>query len=329
MAAYPNENSSTFIPFYHAPKDSDKTTQTLCNREHTWPKSRGGSLIETDPLVIRPTLTSDNSARGNNFYGNEKGNEWDPASCGYEVARGESARIILYAAARYSAKGLSLSSNPGDSTGLKTMGTLKTLLKWNLQYLPTEFEKTVNDRYAAAGYARNPFIDHPEYANFIWDDNGMRTTPYQTGAVVSQTSSQSASSSVTSSSATEVPNEGIVLLPNQFPTSYPNSPTVKNISGLDLTIYYVGYFEQSIQLKSREGYLYNMTSLGGFTKLTITLASNTSASPSVKLGTQQNPTAVATPIITDNVYVYDISTSPFFRIDAGSGVTRLGSIQIQ
>lgn len=176
-AAYPNENSSTFIPFYHEAKSSEQTTTGNCNREHTWPDSRGGGSIETDPLVIRPTLNADNSSRGNNFYGNTKSNEWDPASCGYEGARGESARIILYAACRYYSLGLSLSNNPSDATSAKTMGTLKTLLEWNSTYQPTDFERTVNERYYKMGYARNPFVDHPEYANFIWDNNGLRTTP--------------------------------------------------------------------------------------------------------------------------------------------------------
>ena len=68
-AAYPNANSSTFVPFYH---DSSKlATQSECNREHTWPNSRGTGTSGpgADPFIIRPTLTSENSDRGNNFYG--------------------------------------------------------------------------------------------------------------------------------------------------------------------------------------------------------------------------------------------------------------------
>ena len=181
-AAYPNANSSTFIPFYRAPNDSQKATQSECNREHTWPNSRGGGSIENDPIVIRPTLTKDNSNRGNNFYGDTASNEWDPANCGYEAARGESARVILYAVTCYrKAKGLSLSNSPSDSTSAKTMGTLKTLLEWNRKYAPSEFEKTVNDRYDSMGYARNAFVDHPEFADYIYTANGYRTTPYGDG----------------------------------------------------------------------------------------------------------------------------------------------------
>ncbi|MBP3731820.1 MAG: endonuclease [Bacilli bacterium] len=174
-AAYPNANSSTFVPFYH---DSHKTaTQSECNREHTWPNSRGTGTSGpgADPFIIRPTLTSENSDRGNNFYGTKgKANkEWDPASCGFEAARGESARVILYAATMYYREGLSLSNNPNDSTNLKTMGTLSTLLAWNTTYAPTPIEIQINNYLSSNGYGRNPFVDHPEYASYIWNNNGL------------------------------------------------------------------------------------------------------------------------------------------------------------
>ena len=172
-AAYPNENSKTFIPFYHDAAQSEVATLGQCNREHTWPKSRGGDLIEKDPLIIRQALSKENSSRGNSNYGFDG---WDPASCGFEGARGESARVILYAATRYGkAHGLTLSNNKSNS---KSMGTLKDLLAWNAQYPPTDFEKLVNNRYEKMGYARNPFVDHPSFANYIWDNEGLRTSAY-------------------------------------------------------------------------------------------------------------------------------------------------------
>ena len=172
-AAYPNANSSTFVPFYHDATVTATTSQ--CNREHTWPNSRGSgkSGPGADPFIIRPTLTSENSDRGNLFYGNTRSNEWDPASCGFEAARGESARVILYAATMYYKDGLSLSNNPSDATNLKTMGTLSTLLTWNNTYAPTPVEIQINNYLSNNGYGRNPFVDHPEYASYIWDRNGL------------------------------------------------------------------------------------------------------------------------------------------------------------
>ena len=178
-AAYPNENSSTFIPFYHEAKDSEKTTTSACNREHVWPNSRGSgkSGPGADPFIIRPTLTSENSDRGNDMYSLASEGGWDPASCGFEGARGESARVILYAAVRYSkSHGLSLTNNVGDATSNKTMGKLIRLLEWNRNYEPTAMEMQINNYLAAKGYGRNPFVDNPSFADRIWDDNGIRTS---------------------------------------------------------------------------------------------------------------------------------------------------------
>ena len=174
-AAYPNASSSTFVPFYH---DTTVTATTgQCNREHTWPNSRGSgkSGPGADPFIIRPTLTSENSDRGNLFYGTKGKDkkEWDPASCGFEAARGESARVILYAATMYYKNGLSLSNNPKDSSDLHTMGTLSTLLEWNVTYAPTPIEIQINNYLSENGYGRNPFVDHPEYASYIWNSNGL------------------------------------------------------------------------------------------------------------------------------------------------------------
>ena len=175
-AAYPNANSSTFVPFYH---DSTLiTTTSECNREHTWPNSRGSgkSGPGADPFIIRPTLKSENSDRSNYFYGTrgKSNKEWDPASCGFEAARGESARVILYAATMYyKSHGFSLSNNPQDATSLKTMGILSNLLAWNTTYAPTPIEIQVNNYLSNNGYGRNPFVDHPEYASYIWNNNGL------------------------------------------------------------------------------------------------------------------------------------------------------------
>ena len=171
-AAYPNANSSTFVPFYH--DTSRLATQSECNREHTWPNSRGTGTDGpgADPFIIRPTLTEENSSRGNKFYGTGN-SEWDPASCGFEASRGESARVILYAATMYYREGLSLSNNPSDAANLKTMGTLSTLLTWNNTYAPTPIEIQINNYLSNNGYGRNPFVDHPEYASYIWNNNGL------------------------------------------------------------------------------------------------------------------------------------------------------------
>ncbi len=171
-------NDGRFVPFYH-------TTDTLtkvgsCNREHTWPNSRGSgkSGPGADPFMIRPTLSSENNDRSNYFYGlNGKSNkEWDPASCGFTGARGESARVIFYTATKYgSSYGFSLTNNPEDSTSLKTMGRLDRMIVWNKMYPVTDMERQINDYLESQGYGRNPFVDYPELVDYIWDKNGILT----------------------------------------------------------------------------------------------------------------------------------------------------------
>mgnify|MGYP006988904297 CR=1 FL=1 len=59
-----NPESGKIIAFYRGtPADRSEM-----NREHVWPDSRGGNLIEGDPHMTRPTLSSDNNDRGNSFY---------------------------------------------------------------------------------------------------------------------------------------------------------------------------------------------------------------------------------------------------------------------
>ena len=101
-AAYPNANSSTFVPFYH---DSTLITTTSdCNREHTWPNSRGSgeSGPGADPFIIRPTLKSENSDRSNYFYGTrgKSNKEWVIMSSRfheYQVCRSDIPLTLDYA----------------------------------------------------------------------------------------------------------------------------------------------------------------------------------------------------------------------------------------
>lgn len=125
------------------------------NREHVWPNSRGGNYVERDPHMVRPTLTSDNSGRGNAFY-NESGN-YDPGEFGAYQYRGICARIIFYCAVKAQENGLNLVDKNTDSTSNKSMGKLSTLLKWNLEYDIDATEIQRNDvLYTKFKHNRNP-----------------------------------------------------------------------------------------------------------------------------------------------------------------------------
>ena len=132
------------------------------NKEHTWPDSHGGNKIESDPHVIRPTLTSENSARGNMYYAEPPNAGWDPASFNNPKYRGISARIIFYGATIGASSGLILEDvgrGQASGTGNK-MGKLGDLLKWNLAYPVDQTEIIRNETLdISLNYNRNPFID--------------------------------------------------------------------------------------------------------------------------------------------------------------------------
>ena len=164
------------VPFYR----DDHSVSSSWNKEHVWPNSRGAgeSGPGADPQMLRPTNKSDNSDRGNNVYGvaGVDANTWDPASFGYEAARGESARIIFYTATRYGkSHGLYLNEDTSYIKGkTKYMGKLSRLIEWNNAYPVTAMEKLRNERLVKLGFARNPFIDCPNLANYIWTEAGYR-----------------------------------------------------------------------------------------------------------------------------------------------------------
>ena len=279
-AAYPTSSSSTFVPFYHDASVTATTSQ--CNREHTWPDSRGSgkSGPGADPFIIRPTLISENSDRSNYFYGlrGKNNREWDPASCGFEGARGESARVILYAATMYYSNGFSLSNNPYDDTSLKTMGTLSTLLTWNNAYAPTPIEIQINDYLSDHGYGRNPFVDHPEYANYIWDSNGLigedvppDPSQFDDGLDVENTLTNLDGNEYVIASTDSSTSNSFYVMDNEAKDGYPwyikpitalvNEDKTKLIPNGDVTFKYYKFIKQSdgnyyIQSKETNNYIF-------------------------------------------------------------------------
>ena len=167
--------STNLVSFY------TKTPMTSYNKEHVWPNSRGGSAVEADIHMPRPTISSENSSRGNSFYvegRSTSNNGWDPYTAGYsEISRGESARIIFYCLVASS--NLKLSDEVNISSGgagyTSTMGKLSDMLKWNLQYSVTTYEQNRNNGAQYLQGNRNPFIDHPEYACKIWGNTNSTT----------------------------------------------------------------------------------------------------------------------------------------------------------
>ena len=156
------------------------------NREHTWPRSRGGfNSIEADETIdgknifwitgpdstrhansdahaIRAVDGPENSRRGNQFYGEYNGPEGTKGSFKGDVARG-----IFYLDIRYN--GLEVVNGFPDGQVGK-FGDLATLLEWHRNDPPDDFEMNRNNVVYAWQFNRNPFIDMPDMVEYIWGD---------------------------------------------------------------------------------------------------------------------------------------------------------------
>lgn len=169
------EGKENYITGFYS--GTDRKGGNGMNREHVWPNSRGGNLVENDIHMIRPTIKAENEGRGNSFYVEGKNSDssgWDPKAAGLkEDYRGDSARIIFYCAIANTQ--LTIVDKENDGTSNKTMGKLSDLLKWNLQYSVQERERVRNNGAQTLQGNRNPFIDNPSYACRIWGNTNSTT----------------------------------------------------------------------------------------------------------------------------------------------------------
>ncbi|GMH63542.1 hypothetical protein TrRE_jg11497, partial [Triparma retinervis] len=166
------------------------------NREHVWPKSYGVGYTgpdTSDLLSLRAADWSVNSARNNRWYDDcvdedecdipahgeaamDTGKRTSPGTNGLfmppAAVRGDLARSIFYMATRYdgsegNTEDLRISDCPCD-TG-NTMGILSTMLRWHSED-PVDEEEVARNGMLCSRYQgnRNPFIDYPELADFVY-----------------------------------------------------------------------------------------------------------------------------------------------------------------
>lgn len=159
------------------------------NREHIYPQSRGGfangTSTEADGIDIwEPTNADDifaghsdahhlraeagniNSSRGNKDYGLD---DYNGPTGNLGSWKGDVARALFYMAIRYNQLEV-VNGNPADSTP-NQMGDLATLLNWNNLDPADDFEMNRNNYIQTWQYNRNPFIDMPALASYIWGEN--------------------------------------------------------------------------------------------------------------------------------------------------------------
>ncbi len=155
------------------------------NREHVWPRSHGDledTPANTDLHHIRPSYVTVNSLRGNLDF-DEGGSLVEKTTDAYKDAdsfeppdevKGDIARMLFYMAVRYEGdvpNEVDLEINNLVNNDGPFIGRLSILLIWNEMDPPDEFEQRRNDRIEELQGNRNPFIDHPEFAEYIFSLN--------------------------------------------------------------------------------------------------------------------------------------------------------------
>ncbi len=161
------------------------------NREHIYPQSRGGFSDGTSSIPdgiaiwlttnandimaghadahhIRAEDGPENSIRNNRDYGEYMGPVGTNGSW-----RGDVARALFYMACRYNGLNV-VTGNPANTT-VGQIGDLALLLQWNQTDPSDDFEMNRNNIIYTWQVNRNPFIDYPNLAEYVFGANVGQT----------------------------------------------------------------------------------------------------------------------------------------------------------
>lgn len=196
-----SEIAATKDPYNFTPGQKEcgnyKNEGDCYNREHLVPQSvfNKNSPMVSDPFHIWPTDGKVNGMRSNYPHGvvesasytSKNGsklgsNKNSGYSSGYsgtvfepiDEFKGDVARAYFYFATRYQENGIqgwsyAMFNKTKDKVFTDTF--LKILMTWHLNDPVSDREKDINNLVYRYQGNRNPFIDHPEYAEKIWGSN--------------------------------------------------------------------------------------------------------------------------------------------------------------
>ena len=239
------------------------------NREHSIPKSWwGGSPDKTqqgcDIYIVIPTDGYVNNRRSNYALGEVKSATYtsnsgfklgssnrsdytgsDPVFEPLDSIKGDMARIYFYARAKWNS--VNMTSGDGgtmfsgsDSTNYGLTDYAKKMLyEWHTLDPVSEWELSVNNKAAAKQGNRNPFIDHPEYADYIWGDKEIGSVTNASISIsdenksleVGGTTTISATSSDSSAISWSTSNSNVVSLSSSSTSSGSNITLTANAAG--------------------------------------------------------------------------------------------------
>lgn len=160
------------------PTYSSTSGNEYSDQHHLFPTHQNGAngVRSNHPLGIVATVTS-SFLEGKYGQDANMNNVYEPR----DAHKGDAARAILYMALRYDGvNGNSWNFNWLNSVRLPFLNEapqdINTLIQWHQNDPPDAWEIGRNDYIYSIQNNRNPFIDHPEYVNYI-DFNDMTYNP--------------------------------------------------------------------------------------------------------------------------------------------------------
>lgn len=219
------------------------------NREHIIPQSTFGSAapMVSDAHFITPTDGKVNGQRSNYPHGMVASATWtslngsklgSSAVSGYtgtvfepiDEFKGDIARMYFYFATRYetAVSGYTYGMFNGTSNQVFTTAFLNMLLAWNTQDPVSAREVARNNAVYGTQNNRNPYIDHPEYVQAVWNPTADSQAPT---APTSLAVTASTSNSVALSWLAATDNTGVTGY-----DVYMNSALKTTATGLSTTI---------------------------------------------------------------------------------------------
>ena len=189
---YPNDNSSNYVY-------TDCHALFLCDSSYNSSRSNKPYRTCDASCTERATDFNNGTGGGTGFYpGNSNWTSGSFTAGTWEVwadRRGDIARAQLYLDVRYEggmhnvtsvlepdliltdSESLIAASNTGSNESVAYMGMLSVLLQWHAEDPVDALEQWRNDRIYSFQGNRNPFIDHPEWVDCIFNGTCGDMTP--------------------------------------------------------------------------------------------------------------------------------------------------------
>jgi endonuclease I/chitodextrinase len=264
-----SENPTGIDPYtYSTSSTTDKcgnySVEGDCyNREHIIPQSvfNKNAPMVSDAHSITPTdgkvnglrsafphgivasaskTTLNGSKLGSSGVSGYSGTVFEPI----DEFKGDIARMYLYFATRYenTVSGYSYDMFDGSSNQVFTTAFLNMLLTWHAQDPVNAREIARNDAIYARQNNRNPYIDHPEYVQAIWNPIADTQTPTAaTNLAVTSTTSNTVSLSWSAATDNVAVTSYEIYMNGVLKTSVSSSNLTAIITGLSASTTYPFY----------------------------------------------------------------------------------------